>query len=226
VSDHLEFALRHGAKFVDDLAEPTRPVFGDPLLTEALQWYVDLSLVHGVMMPIEKRDAVDEESRFPADAFSLKKAAMVIASVGVRGGDIIPWSFDWGAVPIPRDKVGVSWPSARGYYIAARTAYPKEAWALVRSLSEFEHPVTGLIPARRSIAESAAYRQEVGLELADAAVSTLKNGVILATFGQEFNKWGNDFSNQLFWVINGDDTVEEMMRKLQERYKDRSFRTP
>jgi multiple sugar transport system substrate-binding protein len=218
--DLFPFVLQHGGKILDNPLKPTRPVFDDPLAAEAIQWYADLGLVHKVM-PIVQQNKVDELSRFPTDAFALRQAAMVIGGVGDRGGDIVSWNFAWGVAPLPRDQTGGSWMVVRGHYIAARTEHPQEAWALVRSLGESG---LSLMPARRSVAESSAFRQQVGPELADAALFTLDNDDLLLIFtGPRSFDWFRRFTARAYWVTIGDNTAEEMMEKLQGEIVDWSF---
>jgi ABC-type glycerol-3-phosphate transport system substrate-binding protein len=221
--DLIPFILQHGGAVYDDPLEPTRPVCDDPLTAEAIQWYADLGLVHGVM-PIVQQDKVDELSRFPTDAFALQQAAMVMGGIGARGGDIIPWNFGWGVAPLPRDQTGGAWMVLRGYFIAARTDHPWQAWALVRSLTESE---PSLLPARRSVAESETFRQRVGTELADAALYTLDNDDLLLLFtGLRSFGWYEHFTAQAYWVVIGDDTAEEMMTKLRGQCMTWSFVDP
>ncbi len=111
-----------------------------------------------------------------------------------------------------------------GYFVAAQTDHPRQAWALVRSLSESE-PLS--MPARRSMAESDAFRQRVGGELVDAVRFTLDNDDLLLMFtGARSYEWYMRFTDQAYWVLIGDDTAEEMMTKLQDAREDWSFEEP
>jgi multiple sugar transport system substrate-binding protein len=218
--DLFPFVLQHGGAILDDPLKPTRPIFDDPVAAEAIQWYADLGLVHKVM-PIVQREKIDELSRFPTDAFALRQAAMVIGGVSDRGGDIIPWDFAWGVVPLPHDQAPGSWMLVRGYYIAAQTGYPQETWTLVHSLAGAE---TSRVPAHRSMAESDAFRRRVGEDLADAVLATLDNGNLWLMFtGTRSYEWYRRFTGRAYWVVVGDDTAEEMMDKLQGELANWSF---
>ena len=223
----LPFILQHGGTLVDDALRPTRLVLDDPLVAEAIQWYVDLGLVHKVM-PIVEREQVDAHSRTPLDKFALQEAAMVIGEVGSRGGDIIPWDFAWGAVGLPRDRTSGMVIYARGYYITARTGYPQQAWALVRHLSESEHEVVNGIPARRSVAESDGFRQRIGPDLADAALSTLDSDArtLVWYWNDAFDDLYRTLDEQGYWVFRGDDTAEEFMGRLQDSLANWSMEWP
>ena len=222
VGDVFLFVLQHGGKMLDDLVRPTRPVFNDPLAAEAIQWYADLGLLQGVM-PIVETDKVDASSRFPVDTFSQQQAAMVIGGIDDRGGDIIPWDFAWGAVPIPRDQHKATYLLERGYYIAAQTDHPQQAWELLRSLSESEQVVTSLMPARQSVAESDAFRQQIGAGVTDATLSTLSDDTLLWVFDDRQFDWIRSYVPRVYWVVNGSDTAEEMMAELHEEFASWSF---
>ncbi|HUV91425.1 MAG TPA: extracellular solute-binding protein [Anaerolineae bacterium] len=230
VAHHFEgevflFVWQHGGRLLDDPLKPTRPVFDDPLVPEAIQWYADLGLVHHVM-PIVQWDKVDALSRLPTDAFALQKAAMMVGGIASRGGDVIPWNFAWGAVPLPRDQTRASSLFVQGYFVMARSEHPQEAWALVHSLSKSESEVTSLIPARRAVAESAAFRQRVGTEVAEAALSTLEGDTLLWVFDQRFSDWVRGFVTQTYSVSHGDITADVMMDRLRDQFADFSVEQP
>jgi len=219
------FVWQHGGRLLDDPLKPTRPVFDDPLVPEAIQWYADLGLVHQVM-PIVLSDKVDVLSRIPTDAFALQKAAIVMGGTAARGGDIIPWNFSWGAVPLPQDQTRASSLFVQGYFVMARSDHPQEAWALVRSLSKSESEVTSLVPARRTAAESAAFRQRVGTEVAQAALSTLDGDTLLWAFDDRFSDWIRGFVTQSYSVACGDITADEMMDRLRQQFANFSVEQP
>ena len=219
------FVWQHGGRLLDDPLKPTHPVFDDPLVPEAIQWYADLGLVHHVM-PIVLSDKVDALSRFPIDTFALQRSAMLMDGTAVRGGDIIPWDFAWGAVPLPRDQARASSLFVQGYFVMARSEHPQEAWALVRSLSKSESEAASLIPARRAVAESAAFRQRVGTEVAEAALSTLEGDTLLWVIDQRFSDWVVGFVTQTYSVSHGDITADVMMDRLRDQFADFSVEQP
>jgi len=230
VTHHFEgevflFVWQHGGRLLDDPLKPTRPIFDDPLVPEAIQWYADLGLVHHVM-PIVQWDKVDALSRLPSDAFALQKAAMMVGGVASRGGDVIPWNFSWGAVPLPRDQARAGSLFVQGYFVMARSEHPQEAWALVRSLSKSESEATSLIPARRAVAESAAFRQRVGTEVAEAALSTLESDTLLWAVDQRFSDWIVGFITQTYSVSHGDITADVMMDRLRDQFANLSVEQP
>jgi len=219
------FLLQHGGVMFDDPLNPTRFVPGDPRVVEALQWYGDLAQTHHVC------PTPNEMQRYQLDPslmFALGKAAMYISYVSEGGGNGFynwPWSFSWGATPLPRDASEATWSLPAGYFISAQSTHPQEAWAFVKYLSEqSQYGYRKGVPARRSIAESDAYRQRVGEELAAAAINELDSAFLapvpastVALGGRSPNYdqlWANFLSSSVN-LLNGDTTVENMLMRLK-----------
>jgi ABC-type glycerol-3-phosphate transport system substrate-binding protein len=224
------FVLQNSGMIFDDLLQPTRPILNDPRVPEALRWYADLALVYGVMPTPDKLE------RIPLDthgAFATGKAAMWIDGFGSRGGeaDRIPWRFAWGTAPLPHGKTGANWVFPLGYFIAAQADHPQEAWTLIRSLSE---AASLYVPARRELAESDAFRQRVGPEVADAALRALDSESLVLvpaaavgiSGGPRLNEFWTLFIDSATDLANGDITAERMVGRLQERFAGQSFEEP
>jgi hypothetical protein len=216
-ADLFPFVVQHGGTFLDDPFRPARFVFDDARAAEAVQWYADLGLQHRVM-PIVERQQVNTYCRFPMDAFSLQQAAMAMGGIEERGGDVIPWGFDWGAVPLPHEQNEGTLLFPRGFYVAARTEHPQETWALIHSLSTSEQAATNRIPARRSVAEAKPFRQRVGEDLADAALAAFDDDVRVMVWFSVDPFWGlyDRLIDLSYWVVTGEDTADEMMLRLQD----------
>jgi hypothetical protein len=151
---------------------------------------------------------------------------MMVGGVASRGGDLIPWNFSWGAVPLPHDQTRASSLFVQGYFVMARSEHPQEAWALVRSLSKSESEATSTVPARRAVAESAAFRQRVGTEVAEAALSTLESDTLLWAVDQRFSDWIVGFITQTYSVSHGDITADVMMDRLRDQFADFAVEQP
>jgi hypothetical protein len=225
--DFVPFILQRGGALVNDPLRPTHLLLEDPLVAEAIQWYADLGLVHKVM-PIVQREQVDEYSRIPMDKLALQQAAMAIGWPDDQGGDIIPWDFEWGVAPLPHNRAKGTMIWTRGFYITARTAYPQQAWALVRYLTESEQAVTGWVPARRSAAESDGTRQQMESEIVDATLSTLDadTRIMIWYWIDRFFELYQRLEERAYWVVHGDDTAEEFMGRLQDSLASWSMEWP
>ena len=158
----VSFIHQHGGELFD---------FGDPLTAEALQWCADLALVHGVA-PLP--GTYSGGWQFFANEHTAMWFGNLSSLESGRGND--PWEFEWGAVPLPRDEVegGQIW-VYQYFFITMRSNHPNEAWSWIKYL--VSQPANRGLPPLRSVAESAAYRSEVGDELADAAAYAVEHAM-------------------------------------------------
>ena len=203
--DIVPFIYQHGG----DLFQ-----FDDPLTEEAIQWYADLALVHGVM---PRPQDVTPANTY--DMFQQEKAAMWIGYLGWRNGRAssmgmgAPWGFNWGVVPLPGDQTEATQYWGQGYYITSRTAHVEEAWAWIQYLSE--QPVGQALPARRSVAESSGFQESVGDEVAAAALYAVEH-LVLPNIAVGVPQETLEMYTQLVEsVINGELTAAEAMATLR-----------
>ncbi|HUV88096.1 MAG TPA: extracellular solute-binding protein [Anaerolineae bacterium] len=177
------FVHQLGGRIVDDMQNPTRATFDDPLTIEALEWYGDLFHDYAV--------APTPQQLRPSAGSIL--SAIVMGEVGMwsdwfeaRGGDSdeiwdgMKWPMRWGMVTFPRatadtatDVVGDLW--AHGYALSSQTLHPDAAWRLVAFLTA--HASSRKIPARRSVVESEEYERQAGSEAVAVARAVLENGL-------------------------------------------------
>jgi multiple sugar transport system substrate-binding protein len=187
-ADPLLFIYQHGGRILDDLEEPTRTTFDDPLTIEAVEWYADLVLEHNVIpTPDQMRQAFPGD-RGVSQAIRLGRIGMWVGSLSERSGQDWrgDWDKGWGVVSLPRDLRSLTLISAEGYFISSHTQNREACWQWISFLSQ--QPTGRLAPARRSILESGTYEQEAGSEIAAAARDSLGNMVMisphLAVFGE------------------------------------------
>ena len=135
-----------------------------------------------------------------------------------------------GAVPLPAgtgEKQGSGFSSATGYFISADTESRQACWEWITFLTE--QPAAAGLPARRSVAESAEYRQEAGAERADAYLASVSGGSQASFFQRLMDEanwlrfaspWLSDAYNR---VRDGEMTVEESLETAQilvDTYRD------
>jgi multiple sugar transport system substrate-binding protein len=150
----ISFIQAHGGDLLDrDAVYPT-PTLDDPLVAEAVQWYVDLALEHGVSpAPGELRGAiphdlvVDNRAGMWTDILS-NWAAM---SARLRSGV--------GIAPFPEDPAAANPVSLTGYFVSAGTAHPQACWEWLSFLTRQHvvHESSETLPTRRSVLEASAY---------------------------------------------------------------------
>jgi ABC-type glycerol-3-phosphate transport system substrate-binding protein len=129
-----------------------------------------------------------------------------------------------GVVPLPagpNSERGSGFQSVDGYFISAQTQAREACWEWITFLTEQPTVASGL-PARRSVAESAEYRQQAGAERADAYLASVSGGN-QASFFQRLSDEGNWLWFASNWlsdaydrIISGGMSVEESLDAAQE----------
>jgi multiple sugar transport system substrate-binding protein len=179
----LDFFLeQQGVELIDYDTDPPTIRFDDPATVEAVQWYADLALVHGVKpaLPINaySTDIAGYQERM--SLISAGRAAMWTSygNMLISGlSYLLADDFEYGFAPMPLTPEGKGYGqlSFSGYFITAEAAHPRACWDWLIFLTE-RPGETGGLPARRSVAESEAFRQQVGEELADVYQFVISHG--------------------------------------------------
>ncbi|MCP4517874.1 MAG: extracellular solute-binding protein, partial [Delftia sp.] len=201
--DVVSFIYQHGGQPLD---------FDDLLTEEALQWYADLSLKHGVMP--------QADDRWPAQwgtygLFAVQKAAMMLGFL-VQHPDRsnAQWHFEWGVAPLPGDQTEAAYTyPGIGYYISAHSPHPQEAWEWIQFLTL--HPLGVAIPARRSVAQQ-EFRELVGDEVANTALYALEHTTPPIDFGSVPQEALDDYASLIESVVQGEITAAEAMSTLRD----------
>jgi multiple sugar transport system substrate-binding protein len=177
VNDLVFLMERLGAVLVDQSVDPPTIDFSDPSVVEALRWYADLSTEYGVK-PIYIGDIADI---LTSPTLALEREAVINESraamwtatgtTNVLGGRE---GLNVGVAPLPVGTAGTggAYVSAEGYFISAGTEARQACWQWITFLTDQPEAVQN-IPARRSVAESAAFRGQVGDERAAAYLATM-----------------------------------------------------
>ena len=153
------------------LGEDGRPTLDTPTAAAAMRRYLDLiDTAPPVVAPDEANGVVLPWGSYPAI---------------VEGGWVAMWLDDYasagqaagrletlGLAPLPRGAVTPPPTLERVLYISAWTPQPEACWEWLWYLGG-RPEATDLLPARREVASSGAWRQRVGDEVADAWLATL-----------------------------------------------------
>jgi multiple sugar transport system substrate-binding protein len=148
------FIWQNNAPMVDNEAAPTRLTLTRPPTMEALQWFVDLRQVHGVVPDRVEEASQNSESRFIAGI-----TAMFLDSR--RGTPTYREieSFTWDVAPLPDGKSSAGILHSDAYCLSGTTENKEAAWAFI----EFANSVEGqtliaasgrTVPSLMSVAES------------------------------------------------------------------------
>ena len=204
----MTFIYQHGGRLFDDLQEPTRMHFSDPATVEAMNWYRNLIHEHHVAPGPGERSIP-----FPLIDIENGKIAMWMGQYSDEREE------HWGVAPLPRDQNGITMGSIIGLAIAAETTQPDASWQWVSFVSQ-QIP-NDLMPARRSLAESGAYRELVGADNAEAGLASLDELVQLNLNleGQLGKTWGIAMStlNNALGMIRGGENVQVVLDAAQEQ---------
>jgi multiple sugar transport system substrate-binding protein len=215
--DAVSFIYQHGGRIFDDLENPTRTTFDDPLTIEALEWYA--RLVH----EYDAAPSLNQSSRaYGGGSYAIfqgilaGKVGMWMGPLSSRGGLSWPvkWKMAWGMVPLPSEAQSATDAVVQGYAISSSTAHHDACWEWIAWLSE-QVPYR-FMPARRSLAESSTYEDLVGTEVALVARASMEHAYIYdaAVIGL-FEKPVEAFEDALEDILQGHKTPQEAMDEAQ-----------
>jgi multiple sugar transport system substrate-binding protein len=214
----IPFVYQHGGRLLDDWRTPSRTTFDDPLTIEAIEWYA--GLIHDYRIapaPAEAAKLYGNDGN-PAYIFWRRKAAMYGGFLSDRGGESwgpgARWQMQWGVAPLPVDAQASTLGFAMGYAISADTQHPEACWEWLTFLSEQMPPY--VMPARRSLAESKAYEERVGPEVAAVARSSIEHALVVSNAAADFEGEFEGFMQALTEIANGDVSAMEALTELQQ----------
>lgn len=151
------FVWQNDAPLVDDPEHPTRLTLTRPPSLQALQWFVDLRQVHGVVPGRVEEAAQDSESRFIAGT-----TAMYLNSR--RGTPTYRQleTFAWDVAPLPRQKTEAGILHSDAYCLSSAAGDKDAAWTFIEFANSFEGQsvIVGsgrTVPSLKAVAESEAF---------------------------------------------------------------------
>ena len=215
----LLFIYQHGGRLLDDLQNPTYITFDDPLAIEAVEWYTKLTTEYEVtptQKQIQKFTAGGRRNAYQTILQGKVAMWMGMVSEYAQLTQAQELNVNLGVVPLPGDARSFTAAMVNGYAISAETQHPDECWQLTAFLSK-QIP-RNLAPARKSLAESAAYEQLVGKEIAVAARSSIENAVLVTPNLVAFGEPVGAFFEAIDGIMDGRSTAEEAMSQLQRQY--------
>ena len=176
--DVVNFMYQHGGRIVDDLSNPTTVTFDDPMNVEALDWYARLVNEYNVIPTEEQaREAFELGGGNVYAGVIGGKVGMWMGWFSQRGNDPSLERLRAGMVPLPRDAQPATLATGEGYFISSKAKDPEACWQWISFLSK--QVPKSLVPARRSVAESAQYKQFAGEEAAAAARAAIANATVV-----------------------------------------------
>lgn len=151
---------QNGTSIFDDKLFPTRSFLGEPEAAEAIQFLADLTNVDQVTPPYEVLDSSEKI----AQLFKEEKVAMVFGNHALVPAFLEIDTFEWDVVGLPQQKREANLAAGAGYFIAADTEHPDEAWAFLKFLAgpkgQAIFTEAGVaVPSRRSVAASEIFKK-------------------------------------------------------------------
>jgi len=219
LTEMVAFIYQHGGGFLDSLTNPTRPTFDDPRNAEALEWWLNLSQVHGVAPSFEELANMGS----PQVAVYGNKAAMWLGWFGDRGGSSTAsgmanwptaWTMNWGVTTVPRDAASVTIAQVMSYFISAQCQHPDAAWQWIAFLSE--RAVHQAAPARIALLEGDDYEKVAGQEVVEMVRGVLQNAQMISpsviTYAGAFEVLGR----QVQGILQGDTSPADALDMAQK----------
>jgi multiple sugar transport system substrate-binding protein len=151
------FIWQNGGELVDDPAAPTRLALDTPAAREAIQWFVDLQVVHGVAPDAVAEAAEDSESRF----LNGRLGMFLNSRRGVPTYRTIS-SFDWDVAPLPQGKQRAGILHADAYCMPSVAKQKDAIWTFIEfaNAPEGQHLIAAsgrTVPSLRAVAESPTF---------------------------------------------------------------------
>lgn len=196
-SEAMLWMYQNGGRLFDDLSNPTRLILNDPLNVQALQFYADLIHRHRVAPRPGAR-----QTPYPTAGIEGGKYAMWMGELGEDWDDL-----NVGMAPLPRGQAAATFGSVLGFIVSSEAEDPRACWEWISFVSE--HAPPGLVPARRSLAESDDVMRSLPSGAVEAARASLPHLMAL-TFnmqGQLGANWGTAmqaYSTALSQIQNGE----------------------
>jgi multiple sugar transport system substrate-binding protein len=219
---------RRGADLVDTTIDPPTMALNAPSTIEAMRWYVDLSAVYGVK-PVFVTDLTNMSALIPA-AYAEWAALVGSGQAGIwpvlESLELVhdPEGMNVGLITMPArpGSAAGAYQTVYGYFISANTEAKEPCWQWITYLTAQPEAVWG-VPARRSVVESDAYRQLVGVERAAVYQASVSGANRAPSF-----QFGDDqawLAPGMFWliqaygqVVEGENTVEASLDAAQGNF--------
>ena len=151
------FIWQAGGELVDDLDRPTTLTIDTPEAREAIQFFIDLSLVHKVVPTEAEVLAISDEDRFVNGT-----TAMLLQSRRVVPTLRQIQSFTWDVAPLPQHEEAAGILHSDAYCLSSTTENVEAAWKFIEFVNGPEgQPIAArvgrTVPSLKAVAESPVF---------------------------------------------------------------------
>lgn len=215
-SDVLDFVYQNGGRIFDDLQEPTRTTFDDPLTVEAVEWYARLMFEReAIATPFQARQAYGLTG-YIQTGVEQGRLGMWMGTLAERGGEAAREAgINWGIAPMPRGKTSAAFAFVMGYSIVSDAEYPDACWKWISFLTRQVPP--GGAPPRQSVVESEAFEEQAGKDVADVAKASIEHALFLSPAGWDIYGTLQLFTEAMHKVTGDGVAPLEALAWAQER---------
>jgi multiple sugar transport system substrate-binding protein len=151
------FIWQAGGELVDDVDRPTRLTIDTPEAREAIQFFIDLSLVHKVVPTEAEVLATSDEDRFMngTTAMLLQSRRVVPTLRQIQG-------FTWDVAALPQHEEAAGILHSDAYCMSATTENPEAAWKFIEFANgpegqQLAARVGRTVPSLKAVAESPVF---------------------------------------------------------------------
>lgn len=217
------FVWQNSSVIVDNEGLPSHMTLTRPPALEALEWFVNLRQVHGVVPDRVEEASQDSESRFVAGT-----TAMFLNSRRGTPAYREIENFTWDVAPLPHGERTAGILHSDGYCLSATAEDKMAAWTFIEfaNSSEGQTIIAGsgrTVPSRISVAQSSAFldpdlapsRSNVFIDNTDV----LRRVPVMSTW-QEIESVANEEIERAFY---GDITASEAATLITQRTNEYFF---
>ena len=217
------FVWQNGGEIVDDPEKPTTLTLSEGPAREAVQFFMDLQLVHKVVPNEAEEKAEELESRFMNGRLGMYMASRV-ATPNLRNIK----DFEWDVAGLPQKKQKVAILHSDAYCISAASKNKDLAWAFVEYAQspEGQTRVAKLgrtVPSLKSVAESPAFLEPTAPPASSRvfldAVPQMRLVPILSTWPQIENTVNEELERAFFGVVSIDEAIKVATEETKELFE-------
>jgi multiple sugar transport system substrate-binding protein len=217
----MTFVYQHGGRLFDDLGNPTRTTFDDPLTIEAMEWYGALYIEHNVAPTQQQAMRSFTNGRY---AILGSQIGMWLTEYFAQGGGTWPnldWDdIRWGMVTLPQDVQAATGGMCGGYAISSETDHPEAAWQLVAFLSTQLRD--RVVPVRMSLIESPEYTRRIDADEGELVRECMESGLYFSpSIYTRFEGAMEIFEEAVEMITSGQSTAQAAMTWAQEEAEGR-----
>jgi ABC-type glycerol-3-phosphate transport system substrate-binding protein len=217
LDDVLAFVYQNGGKIFDDLDDPTRTTFDDPLTVEALDWYAKLMYEREAAATPQQARKAYGIAGYTQTGIEQGRLGMWMGSLSEREGGPgdVEWNVNWGIAPLPRGKQSATFAFILGYTISPQAENPDACWQWVSFLTH-QMPRYGM-PVRKSLVASEAFEDEMGQDVAAVARAFIEYAMWLNPTAWDIYGTFDIFNEGVAKIVGNNETAGGAMTWAQQK---------